>query len=48
MIYFISTSLNVTGEIYHKIEHCLIGNGNLDEIDTVFITSIKRAMQKVH
>ena len=31
-----STSLNVTGEIYHKIEHCLIGNGNLDEIDSVY------------
>lgn len=31
-----STSLNVTGEIYHKIEHCLIGNGNLDEIDAVY------------
>ena len=31
-----STSLNVTGEIYHKIEHCLIGNGKIDEIDTVY------------
>ena len=31
-----STSLNVTGEIYHRIEHCLIGNGKLDEIDTVY------------
>ncbi|MGY5141301.1 MAG: prephenate dehydratase [Candidatus Nitrosopumilus sp. Bin_571-38] len=31
-----STSLNATGEIYHKIEHCLIGTGNIDEIDTVY------------
>ena len=31
-----STSLNVTGEIYHKIEHCLIGNGKIEEIDTVY------------
>jgi prephenate dehydratase len=31
-----STSLNATGEIYHRIEHCLIGTGNIDEIDTVY------------
>jgi len=31
-----STSLNATGEIYHRIEHCLIGIGNIDEIDTVY------------
>lgn len=31
-----STSLNAIGEAYHKIEHCLIGIGNLDEIDTVY------------
>ncbi len=31
-----STSLNATGEIYHRIEHCLIGIGNTDEIDTVY------------
>lgn len=31
-----STSLNAIGEIYHKIEHCLIGNGTLKEIDTVY------------
>jgi len=31
-----STSLNATGEIYHRIEHCLIANGKLDEIDTVY------------
>lgn len=31
-----STSLNVTGEIYHRIEHCLIGTGSMDEIDTVY------------
>ena len=31
-----STSLNAVGEIYHRIEHCLIGNGTLEEIDTVY------------
>ena len=31
-----STPLNAIGEIYHRIEHCLIGKGNLDEIDTVY------------
>jgi len=31
-----ATSLNVTGEIYHKIEHCLIGNGKIEEVDTVY------------
>jgi len=31
-----STSLNAIGEIYHKIEHCLIGKGSIDQIDTVY------------
>ena len=31
-----STRLNVIGEIYHKIEHCLIGTGSVKEIDTVY------------
>ncbi|MHA7646466.1 prephenate dehydratase [Nitrosopumilus sp. S4] len=31
-----STSLNVTGEVYHRIEHCLIGIGNLEDIDIVY------------
>jgi prephenate dehydratase len=31
-----STSLNATGEIYHRIEHCLIGTGKINEIDTVY------------
>ena len=31
-----STSLNAMGEIYHRIEHCLISNGKLEEIDTVY------------
>ena len=31
-----STDLNVTGETYQKIEHCLIGIGELEEIDTVY------------
>ncbi len=30
------TSLNATGEIYHRIEHCLIGIGGIDKIDTVY------------
>jgi len=31
-----TTSLNATGEIYHRIEHCLIGIGKLEEVDTVY------------
>lgn len=31
-----STSLNATGEIYHRIEHCLIGIGKLEQVDTVY------------
>ena len=31
-----STTLNAMGEIYHRIEHCLIGNGKLEEVDTVY------------
>ncbi|KER06206.1 P-protein [Marine Group I thaumarchaeote SCGC AAA799-E16] len=31
-----STSLNATGEIYHRIEHCLIGIGEMNEVDTVY------------
>ena len=31
-----STSLNVIGEIYHRIEHCLIGTGTLNDVDTVY------------
>ena len=31
-----STSLNAIGEIYHKIEHCLISTGKLDEIESVY------------
>lgn len=31
-----STPLNAIGEAYHKIEHCLIGTGMLEEIDTVY------------
>lgn len=30
------TDLIVVGEIYHKIEHCLIGSGSLDDIDTIY------------
>lgn len=31
-----STSLNATGEIYFRIEHCLIGIGEINEVDTVY------------
>jgi len=31
-----STSLNAMGEIYYRIEHCLIGKGKLEEVDTVY------------
>ena len=31
-----STSLYAVGEIYHKIEHCLIGAGKISDIDTVY------------
>jgi len=30
------TPLNAMGEIYHRIEHCLIGNGKLEEVATVY------------
>ena len=32
----LSTKLNVVGEIYHRIHHCLIGTGSLEDIDTVY------------
>lgn len=31
-----TTQLNVIGEHYHKIEHCLIGTGKLEDVDTVY------------
>ncbi|KAG2472847.1 MAG: Prephenate dehydratase [Nitrosopumilales archaeon] len=31
-----STSLNTIGEIYQKIEHCLIGTGTMKQVDTVY------------
>ena len=31
-----STDLNAIGEIYHRIEHCLIGISTLEEVDTVY------------
>ena len=31
-----STTLNAIGEIYHKIEHCLIGFGKVEETKTVY------------
>lgn len=32
----LGTKLNVTGEIYHRIRHCLIGFDGLEKIDTVY------------
>ena len=32
----LSTKLNVVGEVYHRIHHCLIGTGSLGDIDTVY------------
>ena len=32
----LASNLYAIGEIYHKIEHCLIGNGKLEEVDTVY------------
>ena len=31
-----STDLNAIGEIYYRIEHCLIGIGEIDKVDTVY------------
>lgn len=31
-----SSSINAVGEIYYKIEHCLIGTGSLNETKTVY------------
>ena len=32
----LSTDLNVIGEIYYRIHHCLIGTGSVGDIDTVY------------
>ena len=32
----LTTKLNVVGETYHRISHCLIGLQNLEKIDTVY------------
>ena len=32
----LSTKLNVVGEIYHRIHHCLIGTGSIGDVDTVY------------
>ena len=32
----LSTKLNVIGEIYHRIHHCLIGTGSIGDIDTIY------------
>jgi len=48
-----STTLNAMGEIYHRIEHCLIGNGNLENVDTVYshpqaLGQCRKFIQKYH
>ena len=32
----LSMDLNVIGEIYYRIHHCLIGTGSIEDIDTVY------------
>ena len=32
----LSTDLNVIGEIYYRIHHCLIGTGSIGDIDTIY------------
>ena len=32
----LSTKLHVVGEVYHRIHHCFIGNGSLEDVDTVY------------
>ena len=32
----LETDLNVVGEIYHRVHHCLIGTGSIGDIDTVY------------
>ena len=32
----LSTNLIVTGEIYHRVHHCLIGTGSIGDVDTVY------------
>ncbi|HEV2193081.1 MAG TPA: prephenate dehydratase [Nitrosopumilaceae archaeon] len=32
----LTTKLNVVGEIYHRIKHCLIGFDGLEKIDTIY------------
>ena len=48
-----STTLNAMGEIYHRIEHCLIGEGDLDEVDTIYshpqaLGQCRKFIQKYH
>jgi len=32
----LATNLTTMGEIYHRIQHCLIGTGSIEDIDTVY------------
>ena len=32
----LSTNLIVTGEIYHRVHHCLIGTGTIGDVETVY------------
>ena len=40
----LSTNLNVVGEIYHRIHHCLIGIGSVGDIDTVYAQALAGAI----
>jgi prephenate dehydratase len=48
-----STTLNVIGEIYHRIQHCLIGFDSIAKIDTVYshpqaLGQCRKFIQKNH
>ena len=32
----LETDLNVVGEIYHRVHHCLIGTGSIGDVDTIY------------
>ncbi len=32
----LTTNLTTVGEIYHSIQHCLIGTGSIEDIDTIY------------
>ena len=44
----LSTKLNVVGEIYHRIHHCLIGTGSIEDIDTVYSHPVSYTHLRAH